>query len=155
VLSPNELTPNNNNNSCVLRITDGTTALLLTGDIEKRQEINLIDTGADKLRSDILLAPHHGSRHSSSELFIKAVNPRWVVFSAGFMNHWGFPADEVITRYQKHGVETVNTGLSGLIRFQISAQTIKMQTFREDLAPYWYHHSLTSSLSIGHIDDKD
>jgi len=154
VLSPNELTSNNNNNSCVLRITDGTTALLLTGDIEKRQEIKLIDTAAGKLRSDILLAPHHGSRHSSSEVFIKAVSPRWVVFSAGFMNHWGFPADEVITRYQKQAVETVNTGRSGLIRFQIAPQTIKIQTFREDLAPYWYHHSLTSSLSIGHLDDK-
>jgi len=143
VLAPIRVTKNNNNNSCVLRISDGKKSLLLTGDIEKKQEKILINQSADKLHSDILLAPHHGSRHSSSVDFINAVSPQWVVFSAGFMNHWGFPADEVVTRYQQQSVNMVNSGQSGLIRFQITTQTIKMQTFREDLAPYWYHHSLT------------
>ncbi|WP_284202227.1 DNA internalization-related competence protein ComEC/Rec2 [Psychromonas marina] len=154
ILSPTKLTNNDNNNSCVLRISDSKTSLLLTGDIEKRQETLLVNQLAEKLSSDILLAPHHGSRHSSSEAFIAAVNPSWVIFSAGFMNQWKFPADEVLERYQKQAVKMVNSGLSGLIRFQITAQAIKMQTFREDLAPYWYHQSLTSSPLDGHIDDK-
>jgi competence protein ComEC len=141
VLSPTKLTSNNNNNSCVLRISDANTSVLLTGDIEKKQEKILIKQLGEKLNSDILLAPHHGSRHSSSEPFIEAVSPKWVVFSAGFMNHWGFPTNEVLKRYQKQSVKTFNSGLSGLIRFQISAQAIKIKTFREDLAPYWYHHS--------------
>jgi len=143
VLAPVSLSTNNNNNSCVLRISDGTTSLLLTGDIEKKQEKLLINQLGKKLNSDILLAPHHGSRHSSSAGFIKMVDPQWVVFSAGFMNHWGFPAKEVINRYQNQDVKMVNSGQSGLIRFQITTQAIKMETFREDLAPYWYHHSLT------------
>jgi len=71
------------------------------------------------------------------------VEPKWVVFSAGFMNHWGFPADEVVKRYQNQSVNMVNSGQSGLIRFQITAQAIKMKTFRDDIASYWYHHSLT------------
>jgi len=142
-LAPFRLTANNNNNSCVLRISDATTVLLLTGDIEKKQEKILVAQFGKQLNSDILIAPHHGSRHSSSTAFIEAVDPQWVVFSAGFMNHWGFPADEVVNRYQKQSVKMVNSGQSGLIRFQITAQAIKMKTFREDLAPYWYHHSLT------------
>ncbi|MCP5079134.1 MAG: DNA internalization-related competence protein ComEC/Rec2, partial [Psychromonas sp.] len=141
VLSPKEVGKNNNNNSCVLHISAGDVSLLLTGDIEKKQEIKLINLYGDKLNSTILIAPHHGSRFSSSEGFIKIVDPKWVVFSAGFMNHWKFPAQEVVERYEKKGIITVNSGLSGFIRFQISAQAINMKTFREDLAPYWYHHS--------------
>ncbi|WP_022942080.1 DNA internalization-related competence protein ComEC/Rec2 [Psychromonas hadalis] len=141
ILSPDIIGKNNNNNSCVLRISDGNSSVLLTGDIEKRQEKILVVELGNKLNSDILFAPHHGSRHSSTAGFIKAVSPQWVVFSAGFMNHWGFPAKEVVQRYQKQSVKMVNSGLSGLIRFQITPQAINMKTFREDLAPYWYHHS--------------
>ena len=141
VLSPRKLTANNNNNSCVLRISDASRSILLTGDIGKNQEHKLVKQFGEKLKSDILIAPHHGSRYSSSKIFIEAVSPQWAVFSAGFMNHWGFPSDDVISRYQKQSVKTFNSGLTGLIRFQISAQAIKIKTFREDLAPYWYHHS--------------
>lgn len=155
VLSPVILTKHNNNNSCVLRITDGFTSLLLTGDIEKKQEEILIKQLGERLSSDILLAPHHGSRYSSTETFIRSVNPQWVAFSAGFMNQWQFPAKEVIKRYQKQAVKTVNSGVSGLIRFKITPQAINMETFREDLAPYWYHHSLSFAPSIGNIDDKN
>ncbi|WP_413702298.1 DNA internalization-related competence protein ComEC/Rec2 [Psychromonas sp. KJ10-10] len=141
VLSPNQLSNNDNNNSCVLRITDGSTSVLLTGDIEKKQEKILTRSLSERLDSDILFAPHHGSRHSSSNFFIKSVSPKWVIYSAGFMNHWGFPASEVLERYQKQSVIGFNSGLSGFIRFQISGQDIKIKTFREDLAPYWYHRS--------------
>ena len=57
------------------------------------------------------------------------------------MNHWGFPAKEVKLRYQKQDVKMINTGLSGFVRFKIEKGHIKMQTYREDLAAYWYHHS--------------
>ena len=139
VLSPQYVTSNNNNNSCVLRISDGSTSLLLTGDISKKQEILLVKQMGNKLQSDILLAPHHGSRYSSSELFIKTVSPKWGVFSAGFMNRWGFPSEEVLRRYEKQSVTVFNSGLSGLIQFEISSQETKIKTFREDIAPYWYH----------------
>ncbi|WP_019615937.1 DNA internalization-related competence protein ComEC/Rec2 [Psychromonas ossibalaenae] len=145
VLSPFLITKKNNNNSCVLRITDGFNSLLLTGDIEKKQELLLVRKYGGRLQSDLLLAPHHGSKHSSSETFIKAVAPQRVIYSAGFMNHWGFPAQEVKLRYKKQGVMSVNSGLNGFIRFNIEKQHINMQTYREDLASYWYHHSLSLS----------
>ena len=141
VLSPFSVVKNNNNNSVVLRLSDGQFSLLLTGDIEKKQEKRLVKKQGELLQSSILLAPHHGSKHSSSQLFIKAVSPQWVVFSAGFMNHWGFPATEVKLRYENQAVKMVNSGLTGFIRFKITKQGINIQTFREDLAPYWYHHS--------------
>jgi competence protein ComEC len=142
VLSPFVQSRNNNNNSCVLYISDGKHSLLLTGDIEKKQETLLIEKHGDNLASDLLLAPHHGSKHSSSPGFIKAVSPQWVIFSAGFMNQWHFPAEEVKLRYNNQSIKMVNSGLSGFIRFKIAKGEVKMQTYREDLAGYWYHHSL-------------
>jgi len=141
VLSPQRVGKNNNNNSCVLFVSDGNTSLLLTGDIDKKQERKLLNSYADKINSTVLIVPHHGSRYSSSEAFIEGVNPQWAVFSAGFMNQWHFPAQEVLERYEKYAIKTANSGLSGFIRFQITPQAINMETFREDIAPYWYHHS--------------
>lgn len=143
VLSPFTLRTNNNNNSCVLRIDDGTQSLLLTGDIEEKQEVMLVSQYGQDLKSMLLLAPHHGSKYSSSETFIKTVAPQWVIFSAGFMNQWGFPSTQVKLRYQDQGVRMVNSGLNGFIRFKITTDNIIMQTYREDLAPYWYHHSFS------------
>ncbi|MFT6926013.1 MAG: competence protein ComEC [Psychromonas sp.] len=143
VLSPLTAGTNNNNNSCVLRIDDGNYSLLLTGDIEKKQELKLVAKYGQALKSTLLLAPHHGSKYSSSETFIKTVAPQWVIFSAGFMNQWGFPATQVKLRYQDQNVRMVNSGLNGFIRFKITTENIIMQTYREDLAPYWYHHSFS------------
>lgn len=140
VLSPQSVSSNNNNNSCVLHISDGHISVLLTGDIEKKQERLLVMQYEEKLSSDILLAPHHGSRYSSSKAFINAVSPQWVVFSAGFMNRWGFPPATVLQRYEALGSQKVITGESGFIRFEIKKSIIYMQTFREDLDASWYHH---------------
>ena len=148
VLSPKRVGRNKNNNSCVLKISDGNSALLLTGDINKDVEADLIYNAANKkelskLTADILVAPHHGSKTSSSLGFIEAVNPQWVVFAAGYKNRWNFPIPEVVRRYQEHGVKHVTTSKSGFIRFDVQNQYIEVKTYREDLAAYWYHrHSV-------------
>ena len=142
VLSPLHMSKNNNNNSCVLRILDGKHSVLLTGDIDKSQEKRLVAKWGAQLKSDIVFDPHHGSKHSSSELFIKTVEPSYVIFSAGFMNHWGFPADEVKQRYKNQGAEMKNRGENGFTRFKSSPERINIQTYRENLAGYWYHQKL-------------
>ncbi len=152
VLAPYTLSKNNNNNSCVLRISDGRDTLLLTGDIDKKQEALLIEKHGRKLASELLFAPHHGSKHSSSEAFIAAVSPQWVIFSAGFMNHWRFPADEVKLRYKNQSVSMVNSGISGFLRFTITKGEIKMQTYRANLAAYWYHHSFSTQACSASAD---
>ncbi|RBW47866.1 DNA internalization-related competence protein ComEC/Rec2 [Psychromonas sp. B3M02] len=150
LLAPITLGKNNNDNSCVLKVSDGQHSVLLTGDISKKIEQKLITTQnafyqeqkSSKLASDILIAPHHGSKTSSSEAFIKQVKPTWVVFSAGYKNRWRFPIQSVVERYQELGVEHLTTAKTGFIRFNVQNQRIEVKTYREDLASYWYHQHL-------------
>lgn len=93
-----------NTRSCVLRIAAaGSPATLLTGDIEREQELRLAGRFGDALRAGVLLAPHHGSRTSSTPLFLDAVRPQVAVVQAGYRNRFGHPADEVVARYRAIG----------------------------------------------------
>ena len=90
------------------------------------------------LRSDVLIAPHHGSKTSSSNEFIQIVSPDAVVFSTGFYNRWHMPAQQVVKRYQKHEVKTFNTAIDGTIKLDVSDEGIEIKTFRHDIWPYWF-----------------
>lgn len=116
VLWPEQLSGHSNNDSCVLRISDGRLAVLLTGDIEARAEQGLVRRGAG-LGAQLLLSPHHGSRSSSTVAFNQAVAPSQVVHTAGFANRWGFPAAEVVERFERQGVEQYVTGRHGMLHF--------------------------------------
>ena len=106
-LKPNAL-------SCVLRVVDERgRAVLLAGDIEAAQEAALVRRVGERLRSDGLLVPHHGSRTSSSALFLDAVAPRVAWVQAGYRNRFGHPADEVLQRYAERGVEVVRSDRCG------------------------------------------
>ena len=147
VLSPTQVGKNNNNNSCVLKVTDGYNSLLLTGDIsktvEKKLALKSLQTNQlGLLKADILIAPHHGSATSSSLTFIKMVKPKWVVFSAGYKNRWNFPKQKVVERYQQLHIKQLTSGETGFIRFNVQNQRIEVKTYREDLAAYWYHQQL-------------
>ncbi len=91
--------------SCVLRVSAGGRSALLTGDIERAQEVALLADHGDALRSDVLLVPHHGSRTSSTPAFLDAVRPRVAVFQAGYRNRFGHPAPDVMQRYRERGIE--------------------------------------------------
>ena len=103
-----------NNSSCVLTVRARTGGVLLTGDIEGRAERALIARHAE-LGADLIVAPHHGSRTSSTAGFAAAVDPEWVVFAAGYRNRWGFPAAEVLTRWSDAGALSYSTGESGAV----------------------------------------
>ncbi|MEG3753689.1 DNA internalization-related competence protein ComEC/Rec2 [Psychromonas arctica] len=145
VMSPSQVSKNNNDSSCVVKISDGDVSFLLTGDISQKIEQQLINKkgkNSPTLKADILIAPHHGSKTSSSMHFIKAVDPKWVVFSAGYKNRWHFPIQSVVQRYEDLGVEHLTTAKTGFIRFNVQNQHIEVKTYREDLAAYWYHQHL-------------
>ena len=108
-----------NNASCVLKISNQKHSIMLTGDIEKKAELHLIDIWGDQLQSDILISPHHGSKTSSSEQFLTVVKPKWVVISSGYKNRFNHPAKVVVTRYQDHKIKTLNTNCTGQIDIQI------------------------------------
>lgn len=125
-----------NNNSCVIKISDQKFSVLLAGDIEKSVEQTLA-TSQINLQSSLLIAPHHGSATSSSVQFIEAVQPEFTVFSSGFYNHWGFPRQEVVERYYQKKIKTFNTAEKGQISF-IVKDDIEVKTFADDWSPHWY-----------------
>ncbi len=90
--------------SCVLRVADAHRSALLTGDIEREQEAALLGAARDRLPSQVLIAPHHGSKTSSTGAFLDAVAPRIAVFQAGYRNRFGHPAPEVLQRYLDRGI---------------------------------------------------
>jgi competence protein ComEC len=108
-----------NDSSCVLRVVAGETALLLTGDVGRGVEGELAARLGDGLRSDILVAGHHGSATSSAARFLAAVAPGYVLYAAGFANRHGFPATEVRRRVAALGAVELNTGALGAVSFRL------------------------------------
>ncbi|QGP54833.1 ComEC family competence protein [Piscirickettsia salmonis] len=120
-----------NNQSCVLKVSinEEGSSMLLTGDIEKRQEKKLLLQAPLSLKSDILFAPHHGSNSSSTSPFIKAVSPHTVIISAGRYNAYRLPHVKVLHRYQSQHIAILNTGQVGAIDFQLSGNKEPLFTF--------------------------
>ncbi len=127
-----------NNHSCVLKIIAGSTALLITGDIERRVELQLRRIIPSQLPADILIAPHHGSKTSSSWPFIRQVAARYVVFSSGYRNRFKHPASDVSKRYRLLNSVIYNTAEEGAIRFQVKkGKIISLSGYRSQLKRYW------------------
>lgn len=100
--------------SCVLRVSDASgRSLLLTGDIEAAQEAALVAREGPDLKSDALLVPHHGSRTSSTEVFLQAVAPRWALVQAAYRSRFGHPAPDVVARYEENGIKLLRTDRCG------------------------------------------
>jgi competence protein ComEC len=126
-----------NARSCTLRILNKGRALLLAGDIESAQEAALVGGSLDKLRADVLLAPHHGSGTSSTPAFLAAVRPSIGVFQVGYRNRYRHPKKEVFERYGDLRIRRLRTDEAGAITFAFSAD-IATGEYRRDHARYWY-----------------
>ncbi len=136
-LWPNKLVYEHNDDSCVIKVSGKQYSVLLTGDISKRVERQLVASKVD-LRADVLIVPHHGSKSSSSEQFINAVDPKIAIFSSGYLNRWKMPTTEVLRRYHKLGITTYTTANNGMIQLLTTDKEMKIQTYRQDLFPYWF-----------------
>ncbi len=112
-----------NNGSVVLRLTHASRAVLLTGDIERETDSDLLLWG-DRLRSEVLKVAHHGSRTSSTARFLEAVQPRIAVISCGVDNRFGHPALEVIDRFEAMGIPIYRTDRIGAIRVDIGKAAV-------------------------------
>lgn len=131
---------NDNDNSCVLRISVGSNAVLVTGDIEKPAERALLRSDFKALRAQVLVAPHHGSQTSSTAEFIAAVNPTTVLIPAGYRNRYRFPAEKVTKRYSGVGAQEWITGESGALEVKFDAASAQFQpnAFRATSRYYWH-----------------
>jgi competence protein ComEC len=128
-----------NDRSCVLKVSAGGEGVLLTADIEQKAERELVQTMPEKLRASLLLVPHHGSRTSSSELFLSAVNPRIALVAAGYRNRFGHPKDAVLDRFRSRGSKIYRTDLDGALSISISAEgAISVQRHRAIYRRYWH-----------------
>ncbi|MDF9620724.1 DNA internalization-related competence protein ComEC/Rec2 [Pseudomonas entomophila] len=107
-----------NERSCVLQVEANGERLLLAGDMEGGAERAWL-AAHDEHRVDWLQAPHHGSRTSSTEPFVKAAAPRGVLISRGRHNGFGHPHAQVIERYRRHGVVVHDTAVEGALRLRL------------------------------------
>lgn len=135
-IGPKTISKLTNNNSCVVRITDGRFSILLPGDIHKNAEIDLIKSLTD-IKSTILISPHHGSKTSSSIEFIKQVSPSWVIHSSAFNGRWLMPHYEIVQRYADLNVQQLITGISGHIRIKIFEHEYLIESTRSKQS-YWF-----------------
>jgi competence protein ComEC len=125
--------------SCVLKVTSQSGAsALLTADIETPQEQALLDLRANLLPATVLLVPHHGSKTSSSEAFLDAVNPKLAMVQAGYRNRFAHPRPEVMERYAERKIQTVESSRCGAAKWASDlpdAMTCQRQTDMH----YWRH----------------
>ena len=123
--------------SCTLRISNGTQSALLAGDIEQAQEARLVGEGAG-LKSSVLLVPHHGSKTSSSAVFLDAVQPQIALVQAGYRNRFGHPAQPVLARYEERHIRVVDSPHCGAATWH-SAQPQDVKCQRTQGVRYWHH----------------
>lgn len=107
-----------NNYSLVIRFVHGNDSFLFAGDIERQVEHELVAQNFN-LKSDILKVPHHGSKTSSSELFLKKVQPQIAVISVGRNNPYGHPYEAILQRLEKHDIGIRRTDKEGDIFYEL------------------------------------
>lgn len=122
---------NLNNSSLVFILSSGRIKALFTGDAESEVEKELVRLYGNKLKSQILKSPHHGSRTSSSDLFVKTVHPEIALISLGAGNDYGHPHKEVVNRYQKYGISVYRTDLEGDITVYLRDEQYQVATEKE------------------------
>ncbi len=125
-----------NNRSCVLLVSAGNRRLLLTGDIEMEVEQALVQSRIDHV--DVLLVPHHGSRSSSTPLFLNTLHPDDAIVSAGYRNRFQHPDNMVVKRYLNRGVRFFNTAVEGEVDVVITARKPpSIRSYRRQHPRYW------------------
>ncbi|CAN5711831.1 hypothetical protein BH24ACI2_BH24ACI2_00390 [soil metagenome] len=117
-----------NNHSVVLRLIYGERTFLLTGDIEKETERELLQT-PEFLQSDVVKAAHHGSRTSSMQEFIEATHAKLVVIAVGRESPFGHPHEEVLERWKNSGAKIVTTGERGTVSISTDGKDLQLKTF--------------------------
>lgn len=129
LFAPNVGTGNEISN--VYRIRYGEIIFLITGDLVKEIEAQILREGVD-VSSTVLKVAHHGSKTSSSEEFLHAVNPKCAVISVGYANTFGHPRSEVLERLESLPAKIYRTDRDGLIKFKTDGKTLRVETFNKN-----------------------
>ncbi|MDQ5883709.1 MAG: competence protein ComEC [Pseudomonadota bacterium] len=122
-----------NNHSCVLQVNNIKYAILLTGDIEKKAEGALISALRNRPETTVLLVPHHGSRTSSTEAFLKAVKAKLAIVSVALYNSYHLPHPTIQKRYQDFQIPWVTTAEEGMIQVRFFNHYWRYLTYSKEI----------------------
>lgn len=122
---PDPAETNLNNGSIIFKLSYKGTSFLFPGDAESAVERDVVNTAGGKLASTVMLSPHHGSKTSSTELFLDAVNPDTVIISAR-SDRYAFPSEEVMNRYKQRGYNVYKTEKHGAVRVVVKGDTVRV-----------------------------
>ena len=126
LFAPNVGTGNEISN--VYRVRYGDVTFLITGDLVKEIEAEILRAGVD-VSATVLKVGHHGSATSSSEEFLRAVKPKCSVICVGYGNNFGHPRAEVLERLKNLPTKIYRTDRDGLIKFKTDGKTLRVETF--------------------------
>lgn len=124
-----------NDDACVLLVRGAHHAALLTSDIGLAQEASLLRAGVPRV--DVVMAAHHGSRHSSGEAFVQAVRARHVIAQAGKWNRYGHPDARVEKRWKSVGARFWRTDLDGAVVAHSGPAGLRVEAARLAHVRYW------------------
>ena len=126
-----------NERSCVLRVDAAGASALLTGDIARLSEMNLLER-RQPLAADVLVVPHHGSSGSSSPAFLAAVHARHIVIPVGYRNRYGHPHAQTLVRYRALAVPVWRTDHDGALTLRLGHGGVAgVERAREAEPRYW------------------
>ncbi|MBQ7705483.1 MAG: DNA internalization-related competence protein ComEC/Rec2 [Selenomonadaceae bacterium] len=116
--------------SNVYKISYGNVSFLITGDLISEIESDILRENIN-VQSTVLKVAHHGSKTSSSEEFLKSVNPRVAVICVGYGNNFNHPRAEILERLEKINAKIFRTDIDGLIKFKTDGKSLTVKTFSE------------------------
>jgi len=126
-----------NNRSCVVKMQLGELSVLMMGDLEGVGEFDFIKSQLGSLKTDVLIAGHHGSRFATSYALLKRVRPQYLVVSAGYRNRFGHPHKDVLERAQRMGVKVLSTADSGAIILSKAQGRLEVTEMRSARSAFW------------------
>lgn len=133
VLNPSEKNAgtnvSTNDNSVVLKLVYGSREFLLTGDIERKTELEIASGFPALLESDVVKVAHHGSRTSSTEEFVNRTKAEYAIIPVGRKSRFGHPHEEVVKRWKQNGTKVWTTGERGTVTISTDGKSIEVQTF--------------------------
>ena len=124
-----------NDLSCLVLIEAAGHRVLLTGDIEARAELALLELPLAPI--SVMSSPHHGSDTSSSPAFLNHVQPETVVISTGYHNRFAHPSERVLERYRHRQVNVYDTAEDGAVRFLFTKQGLEVESARAARPAIW------------------
>ncbi|MFA5746921.1 MAG: ComEC/Rec2 family competence protein [Candidatus Paceibacterota bacterium] len=114
-----------NDDSLVARLDYGENSFLFCADISAKGEKELVGSSQD-ISAQVLKVSHHGSKSSTSEIFLEKVSPETAVIQVG-RNSFGHPAEETLTRLEKFGINTLRTDIDGDVKFVADGRNLRIE----------------------------